>query len=418
VPNIVLILADDQGSIDLGCFGAKDLHTPSLDGLAARGVRFTQFYVGAPVCSPSRAALLTGRYPQRAGVPGNVPSQPGQKGMPTEQVTIAEVLRAAGYHTGIIGKWHLGTLPECSPGGQGFDYFFGFKAGCIDNWSHFFYWRPPHFHDLHRNGKEVYEDGQHFTTLIAREAGDFIQRSKDRPFFLYVAINIPHYPLQPYAKYREMFQARKKMPWQRQQYAAWVATMDDCVGEILGKVDQLKLRQKTLVIWLPDHGHSTESRANFGGGNAGPYRGWKFTVWEGGIRVPCIVSWPGRIPEGEVRAQMATSLDWLPTICDYCGAKLPDRKIDGASIRPVIESAEAPSPHDVFHWQSGRMWAVRRGDWKLVAEMNKKPREPSLLLSNLAEDVTETKSLADKHPEIVKELTELHQKWAAEVGQQ
>jgi arylsulfatase A len=205
------------------------------------------------------------------------------------------------------------------------------------------------------------------------------------------------------------------MPWQRQQYAAWVATMDDCVGEILGKLDQLKLREKTLVIWLPDHGHSTEARANYGGGNAGPYRGCKFTVWEGGIRVPCIVSCPGRIPQGEVRAQMATSLDWLPTICDYCGARLPRRKIDGKSIRPVIESADAKSPHDVFHWQSGRMWAVRSGDWKLVTEMNRKSQQPSLLLSNLAEDVTETKSLAKQHPEIVKELTELHKKWAAEV---
>ncbi|NQU24848.1 MAG: sulfatase-like hydrolase/transferase [Candidatus Nealsonbacteria bacterium] len=416
-PNVILIFADDQGTLDLNCYGSTDLYTPNLDGLARRGVRFTQFYVAAPVCSPSRAALLTGRFPQRAGVPGNVSSHPGHEGMPTEQVTVAEVLRGAGYRTAAVGKWHLGTTAECSPCGQGFDEFFGHKAGCIDNLSHFFYWVPPHFHDLHRNNKEVYEEGQHFTRLMAREARRFIEESKDKPFFLYLAFNIPHYPLQAYAEYREMFAAKKKMTWQRQQYAAWTATMDDGVGEVLAKVDELKLREKTLVIFLSDHGHSIESRANGGGGNAGPYRGNKFTLWEGGLRVPCIASLPGRIPQGETRDQMGVSVDWLPTICRYCDVDVPKRILDGKNLMPVIDSAAEPTPHEVFHWQSGSQWAVRRGDWKLVAERRKTPgAPPALLLSNMTEDVTETKSLAGKHPEIVKELSDLHAKWVKEVG--
>ena len=417
VPNILFILADDQGTLDLNCYGSKDLHTPNLDALAQRGVRFTQFYVGAPVCSPSRAALLTGRYPQRAGVPGNVSSHKGHQGMPTEQVTLAEVLQKAGYRTALFGKWHLGTVPECSPNAQGFDEFFGHKAGCIDNWSHFFYWRPPHFHDLHRNDKEVYENGRHFARLITREAKRFIGENRDRPFFLFMPFNIPHYPLQSFEKYRKMY-GEKKMTWERREYAALVSTMDEAVGEVLDRVDELGLRENTMVVFLSDHGHSTEARANFRGGNAGPYRGWKFTVWEGGIRVPCIVSLPGRIPSGQRRDQIATSLDWFPTICRYCNVELPKRKIDGRDITSLIESPTAKTPHDVFHWLSGKFWAVRRGDWKLVAEKKhkKSKAKPALFLSDMSKDVTETKNLADKYPKIVAELSDLHNRWAKEVA--
>jgi len=419
-PNVILIFADDQGTLDLNCYGSKDLYTPNLDDLAKRGLRFTQFYVGAPVCSPSRATLMTGRYPQRAGVPGNVSSHPGNPGMPTEQVTIAEVLHKAGYRTALFGKWHLGTLPECSPTGQGFDEFFGHKSGCIDNWSHFFYWVPPHFHDLHRNNEEVYEDGQHFTRLIAREARRFIDENKDRPFFLYLPFNIPHYPLQPYAEYREMYEKKEDLSWQRQEYGAWVSTMDHAIGEVLAKVDELKLREDTLIVFLSDHGYSVESRANGGGGNAGQFRGTKFMLWEGGIRVPCVASWPGRIPQGQVRGEMAVSADWLPTICQYCGVQPPKRILDGKSIVRLIESPEVKTPHEVFHWQSGGQWAVRRGDWKLVAtgSRNRGGAEAELFLSNMTEDVTETKNIAAKHPEIVKELIDLHKNWTVDVKQQ
>ena len=418
-PNVLLILADDQGTLDANCYGSGDLHTPTLDALAKDGVRFSQFYVGAPVCSPSRAALLTGRCPHRAGVPGNVSSQAGHAGMPTEQLTIAEVLKSAGYRTALFGKWHLGTIPECSPNGQGFDEFFGFKAGCIDNWSHFFYWSGPHFHDLYDDEEEVYEDGQHFTRIIVREAKRFLGESKnkntDQPFFLYLPFNIPHYPLQPYAKYRKMFED-KEMTWQRRQYAAWVATMDDAIGEVLSELDRLGLADDTLVVFLSDHGHSIEVRANNGGGNAGNYRGNKFTLWEGGIRVPCIARFPGRIAPGEVRDQVTTSMDWYPTICRTCGVDLPKRVLDGRDITPVIASADAPTPHDVINWESGNQWAVRRGNWKLVATRAKKKPSVDFFLSDMSKDTTETQNLAEKHPEVVKQLAELHAAWRKEVG--
>ncbi len=204
-PNVVLIFTDDQGTIDVNCYGSKDLYTSNLDRLAKEGTRFTQFYVGAPVCSPSRAALMTGRYPQGAGVPGNVSSQPGHAGMPTEQVTIAEMMKSAGYVTGHVGKWHLGYTPETMPNGQGYDSSFGHMGGCIDNYSHFFYWSGPNRHDLWRNGQEVWRDGEFFGELMVDECKKFIDKNKRKPFFLYWAINMPHYPLQGTEKWRKKY---------------------------------------------------------------------------------------------------------------------------------------------------------------------------------------------------------------------
>jgi len=421
-PNVVLILLDDQGSIDLNCYGAKDLHTPNLDRLAKRGTRFTQFYVGAPVCSPSRAALLTGRYPQRAELVGNASSRRNHAGMPGRQITIAEVLKKAGYTTGHIGKWHLGYTPETMPNAQGFDYSFGHMGGCIDNYSHFFYWSGPNLHDLWRNGKEVWYEGQFFGDLMVNECNAFIEKHKDEPFFLYWAINQPHYPLQPKKKFREMY---AEMDEPRRSYAAFVSTADEMIGQVIRKIDELGLREDTIIIYFSDHGHSVEERANYGGGDSGPYRGHKFTLWEGGIRVPAIVSWPGHFPQNAVRDQMVVSIDWLPTIAYYCGAKI-NHKIDGENISAVIESDKAASPHKTFFWDRGKdgHWAVRDGDWKLVKNgpatkdrgLDLPPAET--FLSNLAEDVTETKNLADKYPEIVQRLTKLHEKWIAEASQQ
>jgi arylsulfatase A-like enzyme len=413
-PNVVLIFTDDQGSIDVNCYGAKDLYTANLDRLAAEGTRFTQFYVGAPVCSPSRAALMTGRYPQRAGVPGNVSSQAGHAGMPTEQVTIAEMMKSAGYTTGHVGKWHLGYTPETMPNGQGYDYSFGHMGGCIDNYSHFFYWQGPNRHDLWRNGKEIWQDGEFFGDLMVDECKKFIDGHRDEPFFLYWAINMPHYPLQGKEKWRNKYE---HLDAPRKMYAAFVSTMDEMIGEVVRHLDKSGLRDNTLIIWLSDHGHSVEQRTFGGGGNSGDYRGHKFTLWEGGLRVPCIVSWPGRIPQNAVRNQVAASIDWMPTIAEYCGVKLPDVKIDGKSIVNMIESDNALSPHDVLHWESGKHWAVREGDWKLVHNgpatdyKGRKIPQVENFLSNIAEDVTETKNLAEAHFEIVKRLTKLHNEW-------
>ena len=419
-PNVILIVTDDQGAADARCYGAKDLETPAMDSLAARGVRFTQFYAGAPVCSPSRACLLTGRYPLRAGLVGNASSVPGGEGMPTEQVTIAEMLKAAGYATAHIGKWHLGFKPDQMPLGQGFDYSFGHMGGCIDNFSHFFFWEGPNRHDLYRNGREVFYPGRFFGDLMVEEASRFLDQNRERPFFIYFALNEPHYPYQGDVKWLERY---KELPYPRNLYAAFLSTCDERIGMLLKKVDDLGLRERTLIVFQSDNGHSTEERAHFGGGSAGVYRGAKFSLFEGGIRLPGMISWPGHLPEGAVRGQMVHASDWMPTIAELCGAKLLNEDIDGKSIVPVIRSADAPSPHDVLFWHVGRgrnaEWAVRQGDWKLIGnnqvaygdKLN--PEDKKLFLSNLATDVSEKQNLAAEHPDVVQRLLKLRQDWIA-----
>lgn len=418
-PNVILIYTDDQGTIDANCYGAKDLITPTIDGLAETGVRFTQFYAAAPVCSPSRAAVLTGRVPQRAGVPGNVSSTKGHAGMPTEQVTIAEMMRAAGYSTGHVGKWHLGYTPETMPNGQGFDASFGHMGGCIDNYSHFFYWQGPNRHDLWLNGREIWEDGKYFPDQMVMRGRAFIEANQDTPFFLYWAINLPHYPLQGTDRWRRKYEHIQDP--RRQKYAAFVSSMDEAIGELLSILDQYHMRENTIIIFQSDHGHSQEERTFGGGGSAGPYRGAKFSLFEGGIRVPAIISWPGQLPQGEVRNQLCTACDWLPTIAELCGVSLPDRKLDGTSIVPVIRSADAKTPHEIFHWQTGgNQWAVRAGEWKLIGNprdtSNKAPlgQQDRLFLSNLAEDESEMTNLAPNNADVVKRLQKLHTDWVAE----
>jgi arylsulfatase A-like enzyme len=426
-PNVILIYADDQGSVDANCYGAKDLVTPCLDGLAERGVRFTQFYSAAPVCSPSRAAVLTGRYPQRAGLPGNAGSQPGSEGMASEQVTIAEMLREAGYATGHIGKWHLGYIPETMPNGQGFDYSFGHMGGCIDNYSHFFYWSGPNRHDLWRNGEEIWHDGAFFPELMVQEAQSFVEANRNRPFFVYWAINVPHYPLQGTEKWRRVY---RDLPAPRRMYAAFVSTMDEKIGELLALLDRYELQQDTIVIFQSDHGHSTEVRTFGGGGSAGPYRGAKFSLFEGGIRVPAIISWPGHLPEGAVRDQLATAMDWMPTIAELCQVPLPQRRLDGHPLGEIIGSADARSPYPVMHWESGRglggkpQWAVRSGDWKLLGNPKDTSDQAPLgqsdqrYLVNLADDIGEMNNVAADHPDKVREMETLHEAWFKDVTQQ
>ena len=421
-PNVLLIYTDDQGTLDVNCYGASDLITPNLDDLAARGVRFTQMYAPSAICSSSRAGLMTGRIPPRAGVPSNVSSAKGHVGMSPGEVTIAEVLKAAGYATGHVGKWHLGYTPETMPNGQGFDSSFGHMGGCIDNYSHFFYWVGPNRHDLWRDGKEVWHDGEYFLDLMVAECTRLLEKHKKEPFFIYWAINMPHYPLQPTDKWR---QAYADMPSPRDKYAAFVSTIDERIGDVLRTVEQMGLRNRTLVIVQSDHGHSTEERTFGGGGFAGPYRGAKGCLFEGGIRIPSIASLPGVIPEGEVRDQMATGCDWLPTIAELCNAPLPDRPLDGKSLVPVLKSAKAPSPHDTFYWRLGRgkgaQWVVREGDWKLLGNprdrSEKAPltKKDSPFLVNLAQDIGEMTNVAEDHPDIVQRLTTVRDRTEKEI---
>ena len=413
-PNVIVIFTDDQGSVDAGCYGSE-IETPAIDKLASEGVRFTQFYSAAPVCSPSRAGLLTGRYPVRAGVPGNTTSTKGQGGMPTEQVTIAEMLKAEGYATGHIGKWHLGYTPETMPNGQGFDHSFGHMGGCIDNYSHFFYWQGPNRHDLHRNGEEIFADGEFFPDLMVKEAETFIAENKEKPFFIYFAMNVPHYPYQGSPDWLKRYE---DLPYPRNLYAAFMSTLDERIGALIGILEKNGLREDTIVIFQSDHGHSTEDRAHNGGGSAGPYRGAKFSLFEGGLRVPAVISWPGKISIGEVRDQIAHGCDWVPTIAELCGVDFSKYDLDGRSIAKVIQSKDAASPHETVHWMVGKgggaQWAVRQGDWKLIGNPRdtgkpQKGEKPGRLwLSNLADDIGEMKNHAKANPDVVERLKKEH----------
>jgi len=416
-PNVIFILADDQGSVDAGCYGADDLHTPNLDRLADTGIRFTQFYSAAPVCSPSRAGALTGRWPVRAGVPNNCSSKLGGQGaLPSDEVTLAEMFKSAGYATAHIGKWHIGYTPETMPLAQGFDYSMGHMGGCIDNYSHFFYWNGPNRHDLWCNGKEVYKDGKYFPQLMAEEACDFIETHQDQPFFIYYAMNTPHYPYQGEAKWLEHF---ADVPYPRNLYGAFIASQDERMGMLIDKLESLGLRDDTIIVFQSDNGYSTEERAHFGGGNSGPYRGAKFSMFEGGIRLPGIISWPGKLPQAEVRHQVAHACDWLPTLAELTGVEPPQVHLDGRSQKQVLLDSNAASPHQnhPLHWQVGRgnnaSWAVRDGDWKLIGNARDTSSQgPSqripLFLANLKSDPGETKNLAEQFPEAVARLQELH----------
>ncbi|MEK6238972.1 MAG: sulfatase-like hydrolase/transferase, partial [Planctomycetales bacterium] len=339
-PNVVILLTDDQGTLDAGCYGARDLHTPNIDSLAKTGVRFTQAYAHS-VCCPTRAALLTGRHPQRGGVNSWTQREMrGPKGinMAAEEITLAEVFRKAGYRTGLFGKWHLGAHPEHGPTRQGFDEFFGIREGFIDNYAHFHLHRQG-FHDLYEGTREIWARGKYFPEMMVRRAVDFLDQHKDRPFFLYVPFNIPHYPEQSLKQFSDRY---KKLAEPRRSYAAAISTTDHCVGVVLKKLAALGLRENTIVLFMSDNGHSAEDYrievddhasglpkgynfgANGGGGYTGKWIGHKGTFLEGGVRVPAILSYPAGLPQAEVRDQAVTAMDWFPTLLDLCGVKQPD----------------------------------------------------------------------------------------------
>ncbi|OYP36054.1 sulfatase [Rhodopirellula sp. MGV] len=407
-PNVLIIYGDDQGSIDMGCFGVDDLKTPNMDRLASQGLRLTKMYSAAPVCSASRVGLLTGRYPARAG-------QPGNGDLRADEITIAETFAKAGYHTGHVGKWHLGRETNTNPSGQGFQSWFGHLEGCIDNYSHFFFWAGPNRHDLWDNGKEIQRGGEYFPRLMVDRCKSFIDQKGKEPWLLYWAFNAPHYPYQGSAKWLAHY---KDLPTPRREYCAFTSTMDEYIGEVLDYLDEQGLAENTIVIYQPDHGHSTETRAFGGGGNAGPYRGAKFSLFEGGIRVPSVVRYPGRLPAGETRTQFVTACDWFPTLCQWCDVALPKNQLDGVSIVDVLQD-NADAPREQFYWQmgsgNGAQWAVRDQQWKLIGN----PRDTTLpqskqiaggklkdplYLVDLQADPSEQTNVADQHPEIVKRL--------------
>jgi arylsulfatase A-like enzyme len=433
---VVILFTDDQGTLDANCYGSTDLVTPNIDRLAGTGIRFTQAYAHT-VCCPSRAALLTGRHPQRGGVhhwtQGDMNGPEGIN-MALEERTLAESLRAAGYRTALYGKWHLGAHRDYGPKKQGFDEFFGIRDGFIDNYNHYFL-HGTGFHDLYEGTTAVDAGGQYFPELMVQRALRFLDQNQDRPFFLYVPFNIPHYPEQALKQFEGLY---KDVPDPaRRSYGAIVTTTDHYIGQILRRLETLKLRENTIVIFMSDNGHSEETgnrirvdhhksglaKGHFygasGGGNTGKWIGQKGTFLEGGIRVPAIISFPGRLPQGEVRGQIVTAMDWYPTVLELCGVQ-PNAdapRLDGHSLLPIIESAAAKSPYGgVLHFAWGTSWAVRDGDWKLIGRENRSNDQLRVTLHNLADPEPEVTDHAAAHSEIVARLTALHAAWVEEVG--
>ena len=257
--------------------------------------------------------------------------------------------------------------------------------------------------------------------MVVREASRFMEENSDHPFFLYLPFNVPHYPLQGTEHNRERY---RDLESPRDMYAALVTTLDEKIGQVIRKINRLGLREDTIIMFLSDHGHSVEVRAFRGGGSSGDFRGNKFTLWEGGIRVPFIISWVGHIPENEVRDQMAISVDVMPTMAAFCQIDLPDRKIDGKDVGPLIRSSSVESPHSVLYWQHGDQWAVRKGPWKLVNNgsatlyKGQEIQKVQTFLANFDQDKTETQNFAEQHPEMVQRLTALHDEWIEEVEKQ
>ncbi|MFP6612211.1 MAG: sulfatase-like hydrolase/transferase [Pirellulales bacterium] len=425
-PNVVILFTDDQGTLDANCYGSKDLQTPNIDQLATTGVRFTQAYAHT-VCCPARAALLTGRHPQRSGV--NHWTQGDMNGplginMALEEVTLAEALKANGYRTALYGKWHLGSHRDYGPKKQGFDEFFGIRDGFIDNYNHYFL-HGNGFHDLYEGTVPVEANGKYFPEMMTQRCLKFIEESKDSPFFLYAPFNIPHYPEQAPKEFAEPFKDMQDPA--RKSYATIMKATDHYIGRIVDKLEGLGLRESTIIIYMSDNGHSEETgnrirvdnhksghpKGHFygasGGGSTGKWIGQKGSFLEGGIRVPAIISYPAKLPKGEARDQAITVMDWFPTVLELCGVKWPEAKLDGYSVLPIIRSAEAESRHQTLYFQWQKRWAVREGDWKLIGQNSR------LTLHNLADDRPEAKNYAGDQPEIVNRLRGRYDAWSKDV---
>ncbi|UNK71176.1 sulfatase-like hydrolase/transferase [Microbacterium sp. H1-D42] len=427
-PNVVVIYADDLGYGDVGCFGSDDVRTPHLDGLAARGIRLTDWYSNSPVCSPSRAALLTGLHPVHAGVQEILGGKRGTPGLP-EQPTLATRLRDEGYRTGIFGKWHLGVGDGYRPLDRGFERHFGFLAGCVDYYSHIFYWgqgvNP--VHDLWDDGEEVYDNGRYLTEVIAEKAVDFIAGAGDEPFFAYVPFNAPHYPMHAPAEYMDRFPG---LPDDRRIMAAMIAAMDDGVGRILDALDAAGIADDTIVFFSSDNGPSTESRnwlngeeIDYQGGSSGGLRGNKGSLFDGGIRVPAIISWPACLPQGVSLTAPATMMDLLPTLLEAAGAPAAEG-IDGQSVLEVLRGADADErtllDERTLFWEYGPQLAARRGRYKLTLSAREHlggPFDPaSSILVDLTADPAETTDVSAQHPTIAAALRADLLGWAAEFG--
>jgi len=404
-PNILLLFADDLGYGDLGVQGCKDIPTPNIDSIARNGVRFTNGYVSCPVCSPTRAGLMTGRYQQRFGHEFN-PGPPGEAddvfGLPLTETTIADRLKALGYSTGMVGKWHLGYRPDLHPQKRGFEEFFGFLGG-----SHPYLDAGFNSNNPILRGTERVNETDYLTDAFAREAVSFVERHKQHPFFLYLALNAVHNPLQATEKYLSRFASVQDQ--RRRTYAAMLSAADDAVGRVLATVRQAKLEQDTLVFFISDNGGPTPQTTS----RNDPLSGTKGQVYEGGIRVPFLAQWKGRLPEGKVYDQPAIALDVHPTAVTAAGGTVAsDWKLDGANLLPSLDGSSKKPPHDRLFWRFGPQAAVRMGGWKLVLLQGEPPQ-----LYNLAQDIGEKNDLATREPARVKQLQAAYDEWNAQLAE-
>ncbi|MEM0938390.1 MAG: sulfatase-like hydrolase/transferase [Bacteroidota bacterium] len=453
-PNIVIILADDLGKSEVSAYGQDLVHTPNIDAIGTNGALFTEAYITSPICSPSRAGLITGRYQQRFGYelqphdryPRNWlefiafkyfidtdnwvvadehiaypnPEDILRQGLPPSEITLAELLKASGYRTGVIGKWHLGLNEFSYPLQRGFDYHYGFYEAfslyaheddsTIVNHHHDwlftdkYIWGPGRTGNcaIYRNN-EVVEEREYITKKFAQEAIEFIDRNKQEPFLLYLPFNAPHTPFQALKEDYEMFDQVKDQ--NKRVYYAMIKSLDDAVGKIMDELRKENLLENTLVFFLSDNGGASYTKAtdNF------PLKGGKITNFEGGINIPFMMQWKESIPSGQVFDKPVSSLDIFATAIQVAGVEMPRRKLDGVDLIPYVSEQESGDPHEALYWRSGYNLAIRKGDWKLIInEMDGVHR-----LYNLKEDKSEERNLYVRNKVLVEELEKELNDWSA-----
>jgi hypothetical protein len=412
-PNVIIILADDLGYADLGVHGCKDIHTPHIDSIAKNGIRCTNGYASSPTCSPSRAGLLTGRYQQRFGHEFNpLVAENNSPLFGTPDATLPRLLKNAGYKTGMVGKWHLGTSEKFNPINQGFDEYFGFLGNANT------YTNGKNINSNILRGTKPHDEQEYLTDAFGREAVAFVDKQKKDPFFLYLAFNAVHAPLQASPKH-DINIDRIPNP-NRRTYASMLFAMDDAIGKLLAKLEKENLIENTLIFFISDNG-GAES-ANFSDNS--PLKGIASSTWEGGIRVPFFVQWKAVLPKGKVYDNPVIILDILPTALAASGGEYSlKNKLDGVNLLPYFKGENKEPPHDALYWRFGAQMAIRMGDWKLTKALDEdskfnradKASADGSHLYNLKEDIGETNNLSDSNPEKVKALTEAWNQWNKEL---
>jgi arylsulfatase A-like enzyme len=411
-PNVLILFADDLGYADLGIQGAKDIPTPHIDSIGKNGVRCTSGYVSSPMCSPSRAGLLTGRSQSRFGHDINWepewPVDPNdRRGLPLREKTIADHLKAAGYHTGIVGKWHLGEAAPFHPHKRGFNEFFGFISGGHNYFTAHYRETPPlnHYNTvLERDGVPQPAKPGYLTTVLGEESAAFIRRNKQKPWLLYAAFNAPHTPLQATPELLE--RVKHIGDGERRTYAAMIVGLDDAVGHILRQLREADLEENTLIFFLSDNGGTTENNTS----SNLPLRGRKGQMWEGGIRVPFLAQWKAVLPAGKTYDRPVSSMDILPTaLAAAGGSSIADQPLDGVDLLPFLIGKKSGDPHEMLFWRIAErdIWAVRAGDYKLI----KQGSETNLY--DLSKDPREARDLGGRLPEVRDRLQKAFTDWQA-----